>query len=171
METAWAGVLIPATVIFVTDLIWRKIYNVVTIPAIAAGILYHVLYGAGIWFSLLGFAVMFAVGVTGLAVNGWGGGDAKMLIMAGTWLGWYMAMLVMLAGGVIAVIYFVFMLKKDIVKKVTDQIRRILLTVYWRAGGAWKDFQGIDQTPDLVPYGSCLAVGAWLVMVIQKSFS
>lgn len=168
MEIAWAGTLMPATIIFFTDLIWRKVYNAITIPAIVAGILYHSFYGAGIKFTLLGFGLMFIIGCIGLAVDGWGGGDAKMLIMAGTWLGWYTAMLVMLVGGLIALIYFVFMLKKDIVKKVTDQIRRILLTVYWRAGGVWKDFQGIDQTPDLVPYGSCLSVGAWLVMALQK---
>ncbi len=172
MEIAWAGTLILVTIIFFTDLIWRKIYNAITIPAILAGILYHSIWGLGIKFTLIGFAFMFVIGVIGLTVNGWGGGDAKMLILAGAWLGWYTAALVMLIGGLIALIYFAFKLKKKAIKKVTDQLRRIWLTVFWQAKGAWKDFEGIpdgnDPMPEVVPYGSCLAVGAWLVMFLQN---
>ena len=165
---AWIGVLIPTTVIFFVDLCWRKIYNIVTVPAIVAGFLYHTLHGAGIGFSLLGFAVMFALGIIGLAVNGWGGGAAKMMIMFGTWLGWHTALLIMLAGAIIALLCFVVKQPKESLKGIRDQVIRIWLTVFWKANGAWKDFKGIDQAPYTVPFGTCLAVGLWLIMLSNK---
>jgi Flp pilus assembly protein protease CpaA len=108
----------------------------------------------------------YAVGVTGLAVNGWGGGDAKMLIMAGAWLGWYTAMSIMLAGGLIALLCFAVKLKKESLKMMKDQLVRIWLTVFWKAKDVWKGFKGIDEAPDTVPFGACLAVGSWLVMLL-----
>jgi Flp pilus assembly protein protease CpaA len=173
METALAiGVLVPSTITFFTDLIWKKVYNLVTIPAIVAGILYHSIWGQGILFTLIGLALMLVLGCIGLAVNGWGGGDAKMLIFIGTWMGWYGACLVMFIGSLIALVAFAFKLRGEFIKKSGDQLRRIWLSVFYRAKGAWKDFQGIpdgpeDPLPPAVPLGSCLAVGAWLVIAIQ----
>ena len=172
METAWAaGVLIPSTIIFFTDLVWRKVYNLVTIPAIAAGILYHSIWGQGLIFTLIGFAFMFILGCISLAVNGWGGGDGEMLILIGTWMGWYAASLVMFIGSLIALLGFAFKLKREFVKKVSDQLRRIWLTVFYKVQGTWKGFQGIpdgtDSLPPVMPLGSCLAVGVWVVILIQ----
>jgi len=168
METAWVGVLIPATINFYTDLRWRKIYNVITLPATVAGILYNLIYGTGIIFSLLGFAVMFGIGITGFAANGWGGGDAKMLIMVGAWVGWHTALLVMLAGAVIALLCFIARQPIESMQAIREQLIRIWLTVFWKAKGAWKGFKGIDQAPGTVPFGACLAVGSWLLMLIHK---
>ncbi len=65
----------------VTDL-WRgRIYNAVTYPAMAAGLVLAVVqHGvSGIWFALGGFAVGFFPAFVLFALGGMGGGDVKLL--------------------------------------------------------------------------------------------
>src|SRR5438270_8990832 len=65
----------------VTDLWKGKIYNAVTYPAMALGVVLSVWqHGAsGIWFALGGFAVGFFPAFVLFALGGMGGGDVKLL--------------------------------------------------------------------------------------------
>jgi prepilin peptidase CpaA len=73
--------LVVAVTCAVTDLWKGKIYNAVTYPAMALGVvLALVQHGAnGIWLALGGFAVGFFPAFVLFALGGMGGGDVKLL--------------------------------------------------------------------------------------------
>ncbi|MFI5289353.1 MAG: prepilin peptidase [Polyangia bacterium] len=70
-----------AVACMVTDLWKGRIYNSVTYPAMAAGLLVQVFtHGvAGLWIALGGFAVGFFPAFLLFALGGLGGGDVKLL--------------------------------------------------------------------------------------------
>lgn len=68
---------------------WKfKIYNLVTLPLLISGVIYHGLAeeGSGVAQSLLG--VLFGVAILGVffCMGGMGGGDVKLLAAVGAWL-------------------------------------------------------------------------------------
>src|SRR3954454_1273928 len=73
--------LLVAVTCAVTDLWKGKIYNAVTYPAMALGVVLAVIqHGApGIFFALGGFAVGFFPAFLLFALGGMGGGDVKLL--------------------------------------------------------------------------------------------
>lgn len=82
----WIVLLFLTLVCAVTDYRSYKIYNVVTIPAIALGVFYHLLVGKGLYFSIWGLALGLLIGVLG-CVFYCGGGDAMLLTAVGSWTG------------------------------------------------------------------------------------
>jgi prepilin peptidase CpaA len=78
--------LVVAVVCAITDLAKGKVYNVVTYPAIALGVVIAVAqHGvAGIWIALGGFAVGFFPAFILYALGGQAGGDVKLLGAIGT---------------------------------------------------------------------------------------
>ena len=65
----------------------RKIPNVLTIPAIAAGIVVQWQAGTG-WLALSGVAGAFVLTVAPVALKGMGMGDQKLLMAVGAWSSW-----------------------------------------------------------------------------------
>lgn len=87
----WA-VLFPALVVACyTDARWRLIRNWLTLPLMAGGLLWHAWQEGwtGLGTALLGGAIAFSAGFVG--GPGAGGGDLKLLLAVGTWLGSPMA--------------------------------------------------------------------------------
>ena len=66
-----------------------RIPNAVTIPFAGLGIAYHVLTSGwlGLGYSLLGMFIGFLILVAPYLFGGFGGGDLKLLVGAGAWLG------------------------------------------------------------------------------------
>lgn len=109
----WAVVLCGVTAAAVTD-IWKyKVYNVLTLPLAATGLLYHVVTGggSGLMFGVGGLMLGFAVLVIPYAFGGIGAGDVKLLAALGAWLGikvtFWLFVIAGLAGGVYALILMV----------------------------------------------------------------
>lgn len=73
--------LVVAVTCAVTDLWKGKIYNAITYPAMAVGVVLSLAqHGvSGIWFALGGFAVGFFPAFVLFALGGMGGGDVKLL--------------------------------------------------------------------------------------------
>ena len=71
-----------------TDLRMHRIPNYLTVPAALSGLIYHTLAptGWGLWVSLAGFGVGFALLLPWL-VGGGSMGDVKLLAALGAWLG------------------------------------------------------------------------------------
>lgn len=93
----------------ITDLRTRRIPNVLTLPAMVAGLLFHLATGgvsAAGW-SLTGCALGALLFFPLFALRGMGGGDVKLLAAVGAWLGPSQVMMAALAtsiaGGAIAI--------------------------------------------------------------------
>jgi Flp pilus assembly protein protease CpaA len=77
---------VPVALCGLEDLRRRVVPNALTLPLLAAGLAWGVARGP--WpEALLGLAVGAAVGVGGWLVGGLGGGDAKLMMALGAWLG------------------------------------------------------------------------------------
>jgi prepilin peptidase CpaA len=82
-------VLAAVVVAAATDLLSFKIYNALTLPLVASGVVYHGVTGgsAGLAGSALGAGVGFGIVFVGFLIGGMGGGDVKLMAGVGAWLG------------------------------------------------------------------------------------
>jgi prepilin peptidase CpaA len=101
--------LTVACIACVTDLRTRRIPNVLTFGAAAAGLVYQVATGGleGLGAGVLGWLVAFVLFLLPFALGGLGGGDIKLMAALGAWLGPADALWLVLytgvAGGVMAI--------------------------------------------------------------------
>jgi prepilin peptidase CpaA len=147
----------------VWDLRSRRIPNVITMSGLAAGLALRIFLGPAVAVEgLLGVGVGFALALPFLVVGALGGGDAKLLMAIGAFMGpsevLSAAMLIAVIGGVMGVI---------------DAGRRgILLPVIFNCGNILKHWitfgrRGYNRSLTsvdalVIPYGVAIAVGALL---------
>jgi prepilin peptidase CpaA len=112
MVHAWQfGLVGILAVAVVTDLQTRKIYNWLTFPAMAVGLVLSVAFGglAGLQASLIGFFAGSLVFAIGFFMGGaMGAGDVKLMAAIGLWLGWpnvvASVLYVTVCGGLVALV-------------------------------------------------------------------
>ena len=82
-------VALASAIAAVTDVRTYRVYNVITVPLIVAGLVYHTVTGGfdGFIFSLSGAAVGFCVLIVPYMLGAMGAGDVKLLTGFGAWLG------------------------------------------------------------------------------------
>ncbi len=107
-----ALVLVAALIAAVTD-VWKfKVYNLLTFPLLAGGLLYHALHGGApeltgsILSALAGFGLMILL----YTMGGMGAGDVKFVTALGAWLGLPLTLYVLMAGCIAAGVYAVILL-------------------------------------------------------------
>jgi prepilin peptidase CpaA len=97
-------VLTAVLVAAVTD-IWKfRVYNALTLPLLAGGLIYHG-FRYEISDSLLGVLFGFAALVPLYIVGGMGGGDVKLMAAVGAWLGMPLTFYVFIASSLAAGLY------------------------------------------------------------------
>jgi prepilin peptidase CpaA len=132
-----------ALVASVLDIRTRRIPNILTFGAAAAGLLFHVCSGGlrGAGFSAGGWATGLVLFLPWFALRGMGAGDVKLLAALGAWLGpattLWVALCSAIAGGVLAV---VVALARGYLGKALNNLW--WLFGYWRA-------VGIGASPEL----------------------
>jgi prepilin peptidase CpaA len=173
MIIPWAAVICVCSAAAVWDVLYRRIPNYLTIPALLAGLLWAGATGgwegsgqAFVASLLMGlpFVVMFVLALGGA-------GDAKLMAAVGAWLGvrdglsaliW-----VVICGGLIGIV-FALVRKRlpDVFRNLAGMASGLLVTVgFARHGVGWVG--GLPETPSMVrmPYalailaGVCLAAG------------
>lgn len=136
MHMAHIAVLVTAVIACISDLRTRRIPNVLTFGAAAAGVLFHIAtHGwegafAGVAGWMVGVAVFFAP----YALGGMGAGDVKLLGALGAWLGpveaIWLALYTGMAGGLIALVW------AAVHGYLPQALRNIwMLLAYWRLAG------------------------------------
>ncbi|MGA7496925.1 MAG: A24 family peptidase [Isosphaeraceae bacterium] len=97
-------VLVAALVAAATD-IWKfKVYNVLTLPLLVSGLLYHA-FRAELADSLLGVLFGFASLIVLYIIGGMGAGDVKLMAAVGAWLGMPLTFYVFIASSLAAGVY------------------------------------------------------------------
>ncbi len=97
-------VLVAALVAAATD-IWKfKVYNVLTLPLLVSGLLYHA-FRAELADSLLGVFFGFAALIVLYIIGGMGAGDVKLMAGVGAWLGMPLTFYVFIASSLAAGVY------------------------------------------------------------------
>ena len=97
-----------------SDIRYRKIYNLVTMPAVIAGMIYHTLVGGinGLFLSFAGFAVGLALLLIPFLMGGIGAGDVKLLGAIGALKGpsfvLYSGLASAIAGGIIVLFLLLY---------------------------------------------------------------
>jgi prepilin peptidase CpaA len=106
--------LIPTAVVMVATLIatvtdvWKfKVYNVLTLPLLASGLIYHGCCGGdlGVLGSLAGALTGFGILLVFYVMGGMGAGDVKLMAGVGAWLGLTPTFHVFLASSLAAGLY------------------------------------------------------------------
>jgi prepilin peptidase CpaA len=99
-------VLVAVLVAAVTD-VWKfKVYNALTLPLLASGLLYHG-FRAELGDSALGLLFGFVALVPLYIVGGMGAGDVKLMAAVGAWLGISLTFYVFIASALAAGMYAV----------------------------------------------------------------
>jgi prepilin peptidase CpaA len=163
-----ALVLVAALVAAVTD-VWKfKVYNVLTFPMLASGLLYHTIYGGmpGLAGSIVGALVGFALMIMLYTMGGMGAGDVKFVTALGAWLGLPLTLYVMIAGCIAAGVYAAILLVTAASLKetlVNIQILWLRLACLGRHLGSEDrvevEVSRSDRRRRLIPFSAMIALG------------
>jgi len=161
---------------------WKfKIHNLLTLPLILAGFIYHVVAGgmaqgwagavAGLTGSLVGALFGFGILTVFFVLGGMGAGDVKLMAGVGAWLGWAATFYVFVASSLAAGMYALTLLL------IFGKWRATLLNLgmVWRppvvlgtpAGtkeGVAAKVKQPDRREQLVPFGMMVALGLMALM-------
>ncbi len=114
--------LFPVTIVSVavlaaavTDVIGFRVYNVVTIPLIIGGIVFHAVteQWGGLAFSLTGVLFAFCVLLIPYILGAMGAGDVKLIAGMGAWLGGSMTALVFLVATLAGLVYSIVLVSRQ----------------------------------------------------------
>lgn len=152
---------------FITDIIKRKIYNMVILPSLCIAVILNVWFRGieGISFSLIGFVTGLAILLIPYLLGGMGAGDVKLLAFIGTLKGsmfvlntaFYMAII----GGAMAIAIIIY--KKQIIP-------------FFKSFFSWafSFFIGVKyklQVPsESYPYGTAIVVGALICLLFKEAW-
>jgi prepilin peptidase CpaA len=170
-------VLIAVLVTAVTD-VWKfKIHNLLTLPLLASGLIYHAVVGGwgGCAASLLGALIGFCPLIVLYILGGMGAGDVKLMAGVGAWLGPLLTFYVFLASSLAAGVYalvIIFMYQRTSETWVNLQIAWHRISAVGRYLGAEERVEAEVARPDrrgrIIPFAAMIALGillAWKYLV------
>jgi prepilin peptidase CpaA len=96
----------------ITDVRSFKVYNALSLPLLASGVIYHGLAGGmgAVGASLLGAFFGFCILLPMYLAGGMGAGDVKLLAAIGAWIGLPHTLLVFIAASLVAGAYAFFLI-------------------------------------------------------------
>ena len=161
-------VLCAALTATVTDLRLFKIPNVLTLPLLLTGLLYHWMVAGvdGLSNSVLGGLFGFGILFIFYLLGGIGGGDVKLMAGVGAWLGMPFVVLVLVVASVAAGIYAaVLIVVNGRVRETWINLKALglRLATVGRCRGADEPVETVSARPDrrqrLVPFAAMVAIG------------
>jgi len=166
MTLSGAAVAVMLLISLVTDLRNRKILNVVTLPAMLFGIVYHTFASGVSGFSSAGLGLLLGLGllIVPYLMGGMGAGDVKLLAAVGAWCGpafvYQTFVFTAIAGGAIAAV----------ILTARGEWRNSLKRIGYGMGalqGSVGSLQALDRQElhHAIPYAVPIAIGAcaaWL---------
>jgi prepilin peptidase CpaA len=163
-----------------TDLWKFKVYNALTIPALAGGLVASVLSGgwAGLATSGLGALTGFGLLVAFFAMGGVGAGDVKLLTALGAWLGPALTVQVFLASAILAGLYALVLVvvSGGLLATAVDMLflaQRLRRLDFGPAAGAPIAVEATrgDRRRRLVPFAAMTCAGFFLVVLNREGIA
>jgi prepilin peptidase CpaA len=167
-------VLIAAVVAALTDIMKFKVYNVLTLPLLVSGLIYHGVVGGppGLLESVLGFALGGGILMVFYLMGGMGAGDVKFMAAVGAWLGVLLTFYVFLASAIAAGIYaLVLIVGYGSLHETYVNLQIICqrVTILCRHLGADERIESEVKRGDrhrrIIPFAAMMAVGIVFVLV------
>lgn len=163
-----------------TDLRERRIPNLLVFPVMLIALLGHLFHNGldGLLFFGLGWGAGLLVFLLPFALGAMGAGDVKLMAAIGALMGWRFILVTALyasvAGFFVAIVILAF--KRGwllrIAKYLPEKIGRPLLAKlgkYTEAdNGNGEASAGSKKRKTMVPYGLCIAIGVFFVLVGQQ---
>jgi prepilin peptidase CpaA len=175
-----AVVLAASLVAAVTD-VWKyKVHNVLTIPLMIGGVIFHSASGGwpGLVTSLAGLAFGFAVLLPFYAIGGMGAGDVKLLAAVGAWLGVQLTFRAFVASALAGGIYALILVG---LAGGTHEASLRLRILWLRLGAFGRHLRPDDRVESavlhddrrsrLIPFAAMIAVGVVVTFLHVNGFS
>jgi prepilin peptidase CpaA len=173
LSVVWAYVVLAVLVVAagVTDVRSGKIFNAVTYPAIALGLIGHTLFGGlsphglgeplGLAGAAEGMAAGFLPMLAAWSAGGVGMGDAKLMAAVGALGGWEFALATLMCGLLVALVMaVVMMIWRRIVWRTLGRVWRFLVLALSRHGSPVPT----ADSPK-VPLGLAFSIGAGAALI------
>jgi prepilin peptidase CpaA len=163
-----AVALVAALIAAVTDITRFKVYNLLTLPLLVAGLVYHGMMGGpgGLAMSVVGMVLGAAILLVFYVMGGMGAGDVKLMAALGAWLGLPAIFYVFLASALAAGAYALVMM---VAYGSTGEIVVNLKIIWYRVGAVVRHLGSEDQIeremqrPDrrrrVIPFAAMIAIG------------
>lgn len=157
-------VIVAATIAAVTDL-WRfKVYNLLTIPLLLSGLVYHAFEAGlpGLSRSAGGALFGIAVLLVPYLMGGMGAGDLKLMSGVGAWLGFSLALRVVFASAIAAGLYglvVVLWSGRLFETWINLQILWLRLASMGASPGIESEVVRTDRRRRVIPFAAMVAVG------------
>jgi prepilin peptidase CpaA len=172
--------LLPITVVLVAALVaaatdvWKfRVYNVLTLPLLFSGLIYHAVWGAGLVDSLLGVLCGSGLLLVFYLMGGMGAGDVKLMAAVGAWLGMPGTFYVFVASCLVAALYaLVLIVANGRVRETWVNLQIIwhrVAAVGRHLGGEENRIESevnrSDRRLRIIPFAAMVAVGVLAVLV------
>lgn len=151
-----------------TDLRYRKILNIVTLPAILVAFIYYSFTFSleGFFFSGQGFLVGLGLLIIPFIMGGIGAGDVKLLAAVGAWKGpifiFYTGIYAGIIGGLIAL--FILLKRRELI----FTLKKMLFSVVFLKSTKGSLLNKDDVQGSLsIPYAIPIALGALLTFLME----
>ena len=166
MPTIIIGLVLVISVI--TDFQDRKILNIVTLPAILGGCMYH-FYTAGLegfYFSGQGFLVGLGLLIIPFLMGGIGAGDVKLLAAVGAWKGTFFIFYTGIYAGILGGLIALFILLKR--RQLIYTLKRMLFAVIFLISAKGYLLNKDDEHSVIgIPYAIPIALGVCLTFLME----
>jgi prepilin peptidase CpaA len=171
-----AVVLVAALVAAATDLARFKVYNLLTLPLLVSGLIYHGAVGGPVelGMSAAGMVLGAAVLLVFYIMGGMGAGDVKLMAALGAWLGLPAVFYVFLASALAAGVYALVLMATY------GNRREILLNlqiIYHRVAAVGRhlvsedqverEVQRADRRRRVIPFAAMIAVGVIALVLLS----
>ena len=154
--------LFLVTVAGLADITARVIPNWITFSMLALG-LFRAFERGGLPALGFGLAVGAVIGFAGYLAGGIGGGDLKLFMAMGPWLGYGMTP-VLVATAAAGVLYAAAVSGQAALERARNAITGLHMSLVLGAKGAWRVWEG--RQPLEVPYGACVAAASWACVLL-----